>query len=79
MKWDRNNAPMVDHEGISDPVTIFTDNGMVLTGWWNANTGWWNCIESNGRDFDKETFGNVIGWVYIEFPDGWHYDKELYR
>lgn len=79
MIHEAKEKPWVDPEGISDPVTLYTDNGMVLTGWWDAHTGFWNCVEVNGRVLYKETFGNVLYWADIDYPEGWHYDKELYK
>ena len=70
--------PMTDTEGLSDPVTVFTSNNLILTAWWNERTGWWNCIEANNRGFSKETFGDVLWWHEDVFPHDWHYDKGVY-
>lgn len=63
--------PFVNKQGISDPVNVFTTNGMVLVAWWNENDKWWH-------DIDGETFGAVTHWSSINFPTGWNYDSELY-
>lgn len=72
------DKPSIDIEGKSDPVVVFTSNEMVLVAWWDKKTGWWNCIESNGREWEKETFGDVLYWHEIKFPHGWSYDEGVY-
>lgn len=80
MKHDGREKPKVDIEGISSPVLLFTDNGLILVGWYDATTGWWNSFEANHNGFSKETFGNVIEWRDIEdYPDDFHIDEEQYR
>jgi len=66
-------------DGLSTPVTLFTDNGMVVTGWWDNYHKFWCDLESDGKELKKEWFGNVLYWADIEFPEGWHYDDEVYR
>jgi len=74
------DKPKVDIEGISSPKIIFTDNGLILIGWYDATTGFWNCIEANHNGFDKETFGNVMEYRDIsDYPDDFHLDEEQYR
>lgn len=64
--------PMVDENGVSDPVDIFTDKGECPTAWWDANTQTWNTT-------DGESFGGgVLYWAEKQFPVGWNYDSELY-
>lgn len=64
--------PMVDKNGLSDPVDIFTDMGECPTAWWDANTQTWNTVD--GESFN----GGVLYWVEKQFPKGWNYDSELY-
>lgn len=63
--------PFVNEQGISDPVNVFTTNGMILVAWWDENDKCWH-------DINGETFGAVKYWSNINFPTGWSYDSELY-
>lgn len=63
--------PETNEQGISDPVNVFTDNGLVLVAWWDERDKYWHTI-------DDETFGNAKAWSNINFPTGWDYDSELY-
>ena len=65
------DKPWIDDQGISDPVVVFTTNGMVLVAWWNDNDKYWHTA-------DGDSFGNVVWWQDITFPKGWEYDKALY-
>lgn len=68
----RIDKPMVDTElFISDPVVVFTDNGIVEIAWWDEKDHYWH-------DTEGETFGNVVKWHEIEFPKNWNYDESLY-
>ena len=70
--------PQVNENGVSDPVNVFTDNGMVLVAWWDAKQKcWWN-IESDNFGLRREWFGNVQFWVEIDFPHYWNYDSDVY-
>lgn len=79
MIHDAKIKPLTDHDGVSAPVTLYTDNGMVVTGWWDGNHKYWCDLESDSYGLKKEWFGNVLYWADIEFPEGWHYDDEVYR
>lgn len=62
-----DKPPMTD--GKSDPVNVFTSDGLILTAWYGG--GWWH-------DTDGETFGNVLWWSEIKFPSGWKCDWSRY-
>lgn len=67
------DKPIVDTlDYISDPVIVFTDNGIVTVAWWDEKDHYWH-------DAEGQTFGNVVKWSEIDFPSKWEYDKELYR
>lgn len=71
IKDARIDKPMTNDQGVSDPVNVFTTNGMVLVAWWNSKDKYWHSL-------DGDTFGNVIWWSAISFPKGWEYDDSIY-
>ena len=56
---------------VSDPVIVFTDNGIVTVAYWDERDKYWH-------DTDGQTFGNVVKWSEITFPSGWKCDWSLY-
>lgn len=71
MKDAKIYKPLVNDRGISDPVTVFTSNNMVLVAWWDERDKFWHSL-------DGDSFGNVLWFDEIEFPKGWTYDDVLY-
>ena len=68
--------PQVDSRGVSDPVNVGTDSGLILVAWWDAkNECWWN-VENN--KIKPEYFGNVLWWSSIRIKTGWNYDESVY-
>ena len=65
--------PLVDKDGLSDPVVIGTDKGELCIAWWDDNAKMWNTA-------DGQTFGGgVVWWSEIrDIPGGYQIDWDLY-
>lgn len=58
-------------EWVSDPVTVFLDDGRIYTAYWSEKDHHWH-------DTDGESFDNVEWWSEIEFPKSWACDWSKY-
>lgn len=67
----RIEKPSTNDMGLSDPVVVFTDNGIVMVAYWDSKDKYWH-------DTDGQTFANVVRWSEIQFPGGWKCDWSLY-
>ena len=66
------NKPEVASNGLSDPVTVYMDNGEVIVAWWDNNEKKW--CATNRFGFSD----SVLHWSPIEFPVRWSYDPSFY-
>ena len=65
--------PLVDKDGLSDPVNIGTDSGEIVVAWWDENTKMWNTVD--GDSFNA----GVVWWSEIrDIPSGYRIDWQLY-
>lgn len=70
--------PVDEREGVSDPVNVFTDNGMILVAWYDGSK-WWDLEGFTDKEVCKDWFGNVLWWSEIKLPSGWFYDSDIYK
>ena len=70
------DAPLVGEDGLSDPVNVFDEDGIIHIAQWDENHKCWLEI----IDGEAQTYGNkgLHWWSEIHFPHGWVCDSEFY-
>jgi len=68
----RTDKPQIGPNKISDPVCAITEDGIIVTAFWDGYM--WHEIDKNGNE---ETYNSGIAdWHYL--PKNWIYDSEFY-
>ena len=71
------DTPLLDEDGVSDPVILFFDDGRMCIAQYDKYNGpcWFTRV-----DGVMETFGSkgIKKWSPIELPSGYAYDSEYY-
>lgn len=68
----RTDKPKLGENKISDPVCAITEDGIIVTAFWDGEM--WHEISPEGKE---ETYGQGIAdWHYL--PKNWGYDSEFY-
>ena len=70
------DTPLVGEDGLSDPVNLFGDDGIIRIAQWCEDHKCWLEVV----DGEIETYGNrgLCWWSEIQLPHGWAYDSEFY-
>ena len=68
--------PMVDEQGLSDPVIVFDENGRLsIAQWYEDHKCWLEIVDGEGQTYGSK---GLVWWSEIHFPHGWVYDSDYY-